>query len=164
MCIADYEFQRVNPNTQIALSSVCTDNCTSISNITWNVYQGSMNLSSNTTLWIEFNQMNIYENIWFFGTNTANFTALNNLFHDNPQIIYWRFEVVYSSISETSSSALNFVLNQSPQNGSCSINPLNGTTNTLFTISCANWFDENGIEDYTIYSKSYFLNNTIIEC
>ena len=59
----------------------------------------------------------------------------------------WKFEVVYTFLSETSSSALNFIINQPPYNGSCSINPLNGTTSTLFTISCPNWFDADGIKD-----------------
>ena len=86
------------------------------------------------------------------GTNTSNFTATNKLFLANPQINLWRFEVVYSFISETSTSALNFVINQPPHNGSCLINPLNGTTSTLFTISCPDWFDQDGIKDYSIYS------------
>ncbi len=61
------------------------------------------------------------------------------------------FEVIYSFDSEIASSAINFVINQPPQNGSCSINPLNGTTSTLFTISCSNWFDQDGIKDYSFY-------------
>ncbi|CAF1688849.1 unnamed protein product [Adineta ricciae] len=36
--------------------------------------------------------------------------------------------------------------------------PFNGTTNTLFTISCPNWFDENGIKDYSLY---YWTNDYI---
>ena len=84
--------------------------------------------------------------------NTKNFTATKDLFVAYPQIEYWRFEVIYSFPSEASSSSLNFIINQSPQNGSCSIDPLNGTTDTLFTISCLNWFDEHGIKDYSLYS------------
>ena len=90
------------------------------------------------------------------GTNTSNFTAINQLFLGNPQISYWRFEVVYSFVAEISTSALNFVINQPPQNGSCSISPLNGTTSTLFTISCLNWFDEDGIQDYSFYGELHF--------
>ncbi len=85
--------------------------------------------------------------------NTSNFTAINQLFIENSAIEYWRFEVVYSFESETSSSSINFILNQPPINGSCSISPLNGTTSTLFTISCSNWFDHNGIKDYSFYSN-----------
>ncbi len=96
------------------------------------------------------------------GMNTSNFTATNNLFLNNSQILYWRFEVVYSFVSTQSSSALNFVINPPPQNGSCSISPLSGTTSTLFTINCANWFDENGIQDYSFYGTHSF--KTISYC
>ncbi|CAF3751894.1 unnamed protein product, partial [Rotaria sp. Silwood1] len=151
MCLPNLEFQLVNPTTQVALFSICVGSCTNIQNITWNIYQGSDNSSSNTTQWILFNQMISYENIWFFGRNTTNFTATNKLFLENPQINLWRFEVVYALTSETSTSALNFAINQPPYNGSCSINPLNGTTSTLFTVSCPDWFDEDGIKDYSLY-------------
>ncbi|CAF3897839.1 unnamed protein product [Rotaria sordida] len=152
MCVPNLEFQLINPTTQVALFAICLENCTTIQNITWNIYQGSMNSSSNFTKWIQFNQIISYQNIWFFGTNTSNFTATNKLFLDNPNTTLWRFEVVYSFLSETSSSALNFIINQCPYNGSCSINPSNGTTNTLFTISCPDWFDEDNIKDYLLYT------------
>ncbi|CAF4254278.1 unnamed protein product [Rotaria sp. Silwood2] len=135
MCLPNLEFQLVNPTTQVALFSICVGSCTDIQNITWNIYQGLDNSSSNTTQWILFNQMISYENIWFFGRNTTNFTATNKLFLENSQIKLWRFEVIYALTSETSTSALNFAINQPPYNSSCSINPLNGTTSTLFTIS-----------------------------
>ena len=64
----------------------------------------------------------------------------------------WQFEVVYSFSSQKSTSALNFMINQPPQNGSCSISPSNGTTSTLFTITCSNWIDKDGIKDYSFYS------------
>jgi hypothetical protein len=64
----------------------------------------------------------------------------------------WRFEVVYKFLLATSSSALNFIINPPPSNGSCLINPQNGTTSSLFTISCPDWFDQDGIEDYSLYS------------
>ena len=83
--------------------------------------------------------------------NTSNLTVTNNLFLDNSLISYWRFEAMYSFVSENSTSALNFIINQPPSNGSCSIDPLNGTTTTLFTIICSSWFDEDGIKDYSFY-------------
>jgi len=94
------------------------------------------------------------------GTNTSNFTATNELFLDNPQITLWKFEVVYTFTSETSSSALNFIINQPPYNGSCSINPLNGTTSTLFKVSCPDWFDQDGIKDYSLYSIYIYISFT----
>ncbi len=39
--------------------------------------------------------------------NRSNFTAINQLFIENSPIEYWRFEVVYSFGSETSSSSIN---------------------------------------------------------
>jgi hypothetical protein len=74
----------------------------------------------------------------------------------NPSIDYWRYEVIYSFPAETSSSALNFIINQPPQNGSCSINPLNGTTTTLFNLYCSDWQDQDGIQDYSVYSMFRF--------
>ncbi|CAF1302442.1 unnamed protein product [Adineta ricciae] len=151
MCVSNMEFQLVNPTTQVALFSFCVDNCQNTEIITWNVYQGSVNISSNVTQWVLFNQMSAYENIWFFGRSTSNFTAANNLFLNNPQISLWRFEVNYTVASEASLSSLNFVINQPPKNGSCSVSPHNGTTSTSFSISCPNWFDEDGIIDYSVY-------------
>ena len=84
------------------------------------------------------------------GRKTANFTSTNQLFLENPHIRYWRFEVVYSFGREIGSGALNFVINQPPSNGSCSISPSQGTTSTLFTVACSNWFDEDGIKGYAL--------------
>ena len=174
MCTANKEFQNVNPTTQVALFALCLGKCVNIQNITWNLYQGVMSTSTNTSQWIRYNQMITYENIWFFGNesflindknkiesflggNTANFTSSSQLFLSHRNTTLWRFEVVYTFPTDRSSSALNFVINQPPFNGTCSINPRNGTTSTLFSISCSNWFDDDGIKDYSFYSKSIIL-------
>ena len=66
--------------------------------------------------------------------------------------------MVYSFPTAVSSSSLDIILNKSPENGSCSIDPLNGTSiTTQFTISCFNWFDEDGIKDYSLYSKQKLI-------
>ena len=147
MCIPNLEFQRVNPTTQVALFSQCLDSCSTLMNITWNIYQG---LNGSTIQWTLFNQITQHENDWFYGRNTTNFTATNQLFLENLTVLYWRFEVVFSFITETSSSALNFVINQPPSNGSCSISPLQGTTSTLFAVSCPGWVDDDGVKDYAL--------------
>ncbi|CAF4158129.1 unnamed protein product, partial [Adineta steineri] len=67
-------------------------------------------------------------------------------------ISLWRFEVVYTFLSAISTSALNFIINQPPANGSCSINRLGGTITTLFNITCPNWYDVDGIQDYSLYT------------
>jgi hypothetical protein len=66
MCIPNLEFQLLNPTTQIALFSVCLGNCSSLINITWNIYQGS-NATLSTVHWTLFNQVVQYQTIWFFG-------------------------------------------------------------------------------------------------
>ncbi|CAF1443700.1 unnamed protein product, partial [Adineta ricciae] len=152
MCKPNMEYQSVNPTTQVALFSVCNGDCSSLLNVKWNIYEGSLNSSSNTIQWTQFNSTLSKENIWFFGMNTSNSTSTIDLFLQNPQIQYWSFEVIYSFPSRITTSSLNFLINQLPFNGSCSISPLNGTTSTPFNISCLDWFDEDGIKDYTIYA------------
>ncbi|CAF1412544.1 unnamed protein product [Adineta ricciae] len=147
ICSREVEFQLVNPTTQVALFSVCNGNCMTLQQITWNVYYGERNSSSNVTQWILFNETSV----WFFGQNTSNFTATNGLFLTHPQVALWRFETVYSSVNDTTSSSLIFRINQPPDNGFCSIDPLNGTINSIFTVSCSQWFDSDDIRDYALY-------------
>ena len=53
-----------------------------------------------------------------------------------------------------------FEINPKPSNGNCSIDPLSGTTNTLFYVICSNWYNEDNIKDYSLYSmKKYFIKN-----
>jgi len=82
---------------------------------------------------------------------------MKNLFADNEDKIYWKFEVIYSFENETSLGALNFLINSPPLNGSCQINPLNGTIQTLFTILCSNWFDQHFIKDYSLFCRLIFF-------
>jgi len=70
---------------------------------------------------------------------------------NNPQIKYWKFEVIYTFETANSSSSIHFYRNEPPSNGSCSITPLNGTTNTSFTVLCSDWLDDDGIKDYSIH-------------
>ena len=84
MCSPDSEYKLINPTTQIALFSICLENCSSLQNIIWKIYSK------------EINQTYSMENNWFFGINTSNFTSTNQLFLTNSQIKHWQFEVVYS--------------------------------------------------------------------
>jgi hypothetical protein len=151
MCVSHLEYHRINPSTQVALFSRCLGRCSSLMNITWLIYQG-VNRTSTNIQWIPFNQTHVS---LISGQSTMNFTSPSQLFEIFPSTIYWRFEVIYSFLSEASSrSALNVQLNESPRNGSCSITPRQGTSNTLFNISCSSWFDEDGIKDYSIYGNN----------
>lgn len=181
LCAPNLEYQLVNPTTQVSLFSYCVGTCSRIENITWNVYQGSNNASANVTQWTLFPHVQLHQNSWFFGTlmilvrfhsylinfcfvgrNTSNFTSTNQLFMSYPWISFWRFEVAYTFADTTSSSSLNFIINQPPANGSCSISPSNGTTTTVFTISCPDWLDQDDIKEYSLYSS--LPNEMIPEC
>ena len=186
MCSPNLEFQLVNPTTQVALFALCIGSCDNLLQIQWNIYQGLFDSILNLTQWVQFNRTTSFENIYFFGKNkpinisydrsdqrtrlgrnSSNFTSTNRLFIDNPSVGLWRFQVTYHFPSATSSSALNFVINRPPYNGSCSIDPLNGTTSTAFTVSCPDWFDEDGIKDYsiqgniTVFSFSLYLKHLV---
>lgn len=89
--------------------------------------------------------------------NTNNITLTKDLLLIIfPSMKYWRFEVIYSVGLIKSIGLISFLINSPPSNGSCSIFLLNGTITTLFIINCLNWFDSDGIKDYSFYSISYF--------
>ena len=96
------------------------------------------------------------------GVNTSVVTTREDLFVQYDWIEYWRYEVIYSygQPEQRSSSWMDIRVNQSPRNGSCSVSPLNGSTSTLFTLTCSKWIDEDGIKDYSIYGKREDLSQT----
>ncbi|UJR17041.1 hypothetical protein I4U23_003939 [Adineta vaga] len=147
MCSPNLYFYYVNPSTQFALFSFPTDNHTAIENIQWNVYKGLMNSSNNIMEWTSI------ESSWFLGVHTENLTILKDFFNENVQITQWRFEVIYIFQNESCQTTFDIEINEAPKNGFCSIHPQNGTTMTVFTINCVNWFDRDEIRDMTIYSQ-----------
>lgn len=113
---------------------------------------------NNSIEWIEFNQTNFFNKNFILGFNSANLTIKKEFFKENNQIFYWRFQLFYFFDNDKKGlSALDFHRNQCPRNGFCSISPSNGTTKTLFTINCSNWYDEDGIKDYSFYSNYIFV-------
>jgi hypothetical protein len=78
LCIPNLEFQLLNPTTQVALFSVCVGQCSSLLNITWHVYEGSLNGSSPLVRWRLFNLTSQYENVWFFGRHLPPICALGD--------------------------------------------------------------------------------------
>ena len=99
---------------------------------------------------------NVFSSI---GRYTTNFTSTNHLFWNNPNENLWRFEVIYTFDNQTSLSALNFRINPAPSNGSCSIDQINGTIQTLFNITCLDWYNPDDIRDYSLYC---LLNKTLM--
>lgn len=149
--------------------------CVAPCQITWNIYQRQENVGNALSQWrpyrdnqnFEHNHLYGRENdigikskysinvndLFFSGANTANFTATTDLFRNNPQVKYWRFEVIYQFPSQIGASTLDFQINEPPENGSCSIEPQSGTTSTRFKIICPDWVDQHGIHDYSVYGK-----------
>lgn len=150
MCSFTGRSYYVNPTTQLFLTSRCVGDCSAMSKIQWNIYRGSINPPSQTTQWTLFISPTSSK-IDFLGLDTKNLTISKDFFIEYNETIYWRVEVIYFFGSNNSSNTFDIEINQPPKNGQCSINPLNGTILTLFTIHCFNWFDHDGIKDWIFY-------------
>ena len=156
LCSTNGQFFYINPKNQLAFTSICSAFCSSVHNITWNVYRASIN---QTIQWIPFP---LIKSSWFF----ENFTLTKEFFFDNAEIKYWRLEVIYNFESIISQNTFDIEINDSPKAGQCTIEPQNGTILTLFTINCLNWIDQDGIKDFTILLDDVVLtsaNQSIIE-
>lgn len=129
MCSPIPGFQYLNQHTELILISECFDNCSSIVNISWMISNQLSSYSFNNKLRIP-----------------------SDFFANHSEIIYWQVDVFYSFQDQIRiNNTIHIKINKAPENGSCSIHPLNGTIDTLFTISCSNWIDSDGIKDYSFY-------------
>ena len=137
MCSFNGQFHYVNPTTELALQALCLNgNCSSIEYIQWNLFP----LTPTT---------------WFFGLKTSNLTIIKNVFLQNNQTKYWRFELIYSFEDKKHiKKTFDIEINEPPRNGQCSFDHLNGSSTDLFIVTCSKWDDEDGIKDYTIYWKT----------
>lgn len=78
MCSVNLEVQLVNPSTQVALFSLCIDECSKPTSITWNIYQGSLDVSTNIVKWSPFNRPNFnYDHLVFGKFNSYKHNQLN---------------------------------------------------------------------------------------
>jgi len=150
LCRSDEQFQKLNPTSQLALFSYCVHHCQNVRNVIWNIYHGQMNSTNKLVQWILFDQI---EN-WFYGRNITDFTVTSDLFRNYSNETHWKFEVIYLFENMSSSSALNFEINQPPSNGFCQINPTIGIINTLFNITCSNWQSNENIKEYSLHTSS----------
>jgi hypothetical protein len=91
------------------------------------------------------------------GSNDPNLTVFHTFFQLYPSVERWRFQVQYHFASHVAMSASDFIINTPPMSGSCSISPSSGNQNTVFTVSCVNRYDNDGIEDYAVYRKGHCL-------
>ncbi|CAF0820451.1 unnamed protein product [Adineta ricciae] len=90
-----------------------------------------------------------------FGSNTENLTIPKMFFQNTSNVAFWRFQVFYNFSSEIIVGTFDIEINKPPTNGTCSIQPQNGTIMTLFTINCSDWYDRDGIKQMTIYNSKF---------
>lgn len=147
---------KINANDQLDLKGFCLSGCDNHSNIyTYELY--AFNTSSNQ--WILFENQNYY---YYTGLSPqVDLTIKEELFQDYLNQSIWKvsLKVFVPSQNTSGYASILFLVNYPPRNGSCNINPKNGTTNTFFTISCFNWFDLDGNLDYLAYYGNIAINN-----
>ena len=136
---------KINANDQLDVRGACLSGCDSATQT--HEYKLYMLLNSNQ--WIPFTNSS-----YFMYTGLAPFTSLTvkeALFLDYyPQNI-WKIEFGIA-LNTNSSASIVFYVNFPPRFGTCDISPSNGTTNTLFSITCLNWMDPDG----NLNSFSYY--------
>jgi hypothetical protein len=87
-------------------------------------------------------------------------TLKEETFCDHSSIIIWKIELELhiSSRNVSGKSSMLFFVNYPPRTGYCTVNPKNGTTQTLFGIKCANWIDTEGsVFNFAFYGKFTFF-------
>ena len=144
-------FTKINANDQLDLIGSCYGGCYGTGLIyTYSIYM----YNNNTNQWTPFTNSSYY---YQTGPSNADLTMLSDLFMANQQQVLWQIEltVFITSRNVSGFSSVIMQVNFPPMSGICNINPLSGTTNTLFTINCINWIDPDG----SLVSFSYYGNN-----
>ena len=147
---------KINANDQLDLRGFCLSGCDNETTIfTYNFYM--FNTTCKTSQ--KFSNSSYY---YYTGVDPqTDLTVKEDLFQDYASQIVWNIELVVflPNKNVTGSASILFFVNYPPRNGQCDINPKNGSTETLFSISCWNWFDSDGnLDSYAYYGLSFFLN------
>ena len=148
-CTPYLQYMKINANDQLDLQGTCLVGCSgSDLKFTYNLYQ----LDTITNQWLLFTNSSYY----YTENNGLSLTMLENLFSDYSSQTIWKVELValIPSRNASGSSSVMFYVNFPPRSGSCDVNPKNGSTNTLFSISCSNWVDPDGV----VVSYAYYGN------
>jgi hypothetical protein len=139
---------KINANDQLDLKGSCLSGCDMESNIF--TYELNM-LSSSSNRWISFTNNSYY---FYTGlTPETDLTIKEELFQNFPYLPILKVDlnVYVPSKNSSGSASILFLVNFPPKNGLCDISPKNGTTDTLFSISCWNWMDTDGNLDSFAY-------------
>ena len=142
------DYTQINSNDQLDLKGGCITGCHG-DDISYQYYIYSLNSSPNQ--WAPFTLTK-----YIFTTGLDLLTLNEDIFSDHSSIIIWKieFEVHISSRNVSGKSSILFSVNFPPRFGDCTVNPENGTTQTLFGIKCGNWIDlEGSVFYFAFYGK-----------
>ena len=88
------------------------------------------------------------------GVDLPMFTVTPEFFTMYRYVSYWRFEVTYTNSKKSAFGAVQLRKNHPPPaRQTCLARPISGFTNQLFTITCTNSTDVDGIKDYFLHGK-----------
>ena len=79
---------------------------------------------------------------------------MTNIFKDFSPATKFRAKVtiVDEKALTKAVTAMNFIVNKAPVNGSCSITPKEGRTGQdYFNLTCSNWTDDQKVAEYMFY-------------
>jgi hypothetical protein len=156
-CSPYLDYMKINSNDELDLMGSCLSKCDGLSiTHTFLIYM----LDSSSNNWIPFtNESYFYTSI----ESDMNLIVLKDLFKLHSHQLIWKVEykttvLSYANQNLTGQSSLLFYVNRPPLNGTCDIEPKNGSTNDLFYITCEKWSDVEG----SVTSYSYFGNKISI--
>jgi hypothetical protein len=152
-CTPYLDYMKINSNDELDLIGSCLSKCDGL-RLTNTFYVYMLNSSSNE--WISFTN----ESFFYQPTESnTNLIVLNDLFKLYPHQRIWKIKFIttvltFTYMNLTGESSILFYVNRPPLNGTCDIQPKNGSTNDLFFISCEKWSDGEGIvTSYSYYGK-----------
>ena len=150
------DYLKINSNDQLDLIGQCLTGCGSSNDI----------LTYNYTIYtLLSNQWTPFTNILanYLIQFNSDLTVFSSLFQDYPIDTIWKIELATTLIynngnqAEKGLTSVIVYVNHPPKHGSCAVSPTIGTTNTLFSLNCTNWIDNDGsVVNYAFYGKILF--------
>jgi hypothetical protein len=100
----------------------------------------------------------LFSNPAYFLVSPTSLTLLQQLFTDNPTVLYWNVTFSATVQGTTGSSSLIFKVKRAPTGGSCSVTPTSGIAlSTVFSIQCTNWVDpDDAVTNYDLVGKQIY--------
>jgi hypothetical protein len=148
------DYMQINGNDQLDLKGSCLSGCNNNDILTFS-YELYM-LDFNIQQWINLNNCSYF---YLNGEKLSDLTIKKELFSDFYTQKIWKIDLILNdlnpllNLTQIATSSLIVYVNQPPVLGTCDIDPKNGTTSTLFSFSCSNWFQSDGSQvlSYVFY-------------